>query len=70
MYTIKFNPLYLKLSIETQNPKKVHSNTLNPVKSTVNLHYTLRFVSYLTENTTVILLERPVDKVVWGNDSC
>jgi hypothetical protein len=70
MYTIKANPLNLKLSIETQNPKKVHTITLNPLKSSINLHYTLRFVSYLTENTSVPLLESPVDKVIWGNDRC
>ena len=37
MYTTKAKPLRLKLSTDTQNPKKVHANTLNPVKSTINL---------------------------------
>lgn len=39
VYTNKAKILRLKLSAETQNPKKVHANTLNPVKSTINLHY-------------------------------
>jgi len=31
---------------------------------------TLIFVSYLTEDTNVLLLERPVDKAVWRNVCC
>jgi len=42
MYTTTAKPLRLKLSTETQNPKKVHANTLSPVKSAIKLHYALR----------------------------